>query len=256
MSISVLVVLYNSAVNDVPVLRTALRSQQVSDIVVCDNSDRKNDNAEQAACHNITYISMNGNKGLSKAYNVGVIHCRGDIVCVFDDDTLVDEDYFNAVTKLAESSRKWDIALPIVMAGNKVLSPSHFKKYRTVPVDPSHIGDMVDLTGINSGMAVKRSLYNQISYDSNLFLDLIDHQFILDARGVGGSIVVLKGPRLHQSYSLESDSQKNAKKRLEIFENDAKYFYSTSFISKLYCRVMLLRRKLKLCIQYKTFSFL
>lgn len=256
MSISVLVVLYNSAVNDVPVLQTALHSQQVSDIVVCDNSDRKNDNAEQAACHNITYISMNGNKGLSKAYNAGVVRCRGDIVCVFDDDTKVDGDYFNAVSELTESSQKWDIALPIVMTGDKVLSPSHFEKYRTIPVDPSHVGDMADLTGINSGMAVRRSLYDRISYDSNLFLDLIDHQFILDARKVGANIVVLKGSRLHQSYSLENDSLKNARKRLGIFERDAKYFYSSSLVSKLYCRIMLLGRKLKLCIQYKTFSFL
>lgn len=256
MSISVLVVLYNSGIDDVPVLETALRSQYVDDVIICDNSDRYNDNAEQAEHKGITYIAMNGNQGLSKAYNAGVKHCHGDVVCVFDDDTQVGDDYFTAVFDLTTTSRRWDIALPLVMAGNKVLSPSHFERHRTVPIDPSHMGNMSDITGINSGMAVRRTLYDHILYDSDLFLDLIDHQFIRDARKAGARIVMLEGPVLQQSYSLTTDSMHSALKRFKIFEKDAKRFYSNSFEDKLYCHVMLLGRKLKLCMKYKTLEFI
>lgn len=256
MSISILVVLYNSSIDDVPVLATALRSPYVDDVIICDNSDQKNNNAEQAKHKGITYVAMNGNQGLSKAYNAGVKHCHGDIICIFDDDTQVGDDYFAAVSDLASTSQQWDIALPLVMAGNQVLSPSHFEKQRTVPIDPAHVGNMSDLTGINSGMAVKRGLYNHISYDSGLFLDLIDHQFIQDARRLGVCIVMLKGPVLRQSYSLTTDSMHSALKRFYIFEKDAKHFYSSSFCAKLYCRIMLLLRKLKLCMKYKTLAFI
>lgn len=256
MSISVLVVLYNSALDDVPVLKTALSSRGVEEIIVCDNSDRENDNAKQAALRGVTYVSMGGNKGLSKAYNAGVKCCHSDIVCIFDDDTQVDELYFNAVSDLANSSRQWDIALPIVMSGGKVLSPSHFENHRTLPVEPARIGNKANLTGINSGMVVKRALYDHVLYDTNLFLDLIDHQFILDARKAGARIILLKGPVLQQSYSLETDSYDGAKIRLKIFEQDAKHFYSKKFSSRLYCQIMLLGRKIKMCIRYKTLIFL
>ena len=257
MSISVLVVVYNQSLDDIACLDAALAAPQVSQVVVCDNSTIANDNEARAAERGVTYVSMGGNKGLPVAYNAGVDRCCGDVVCVFDDDTTVGADYFEAVEALWESDGAWDIALPLVMAGEDVLSPSTFDGLRSRPFsDAGEIADARDISGINSGMAVRREAYSKVRYCEDLFLDLVDHRFLQDAKERGLRIVYLEGPVLCQSYSLESDDADAALARLRIFSRDARAFYSGSLARVVYCRAMLLARRAKLAVRYRSPRFL
>ena len=251
MRITVLVVLYNQDLNSIGCLETALKSRCVAQIVVCDNSTQVNKNADQAAELGVCYLPMGGNKGLSIAYNVGVAACTGDVICVFDDDTVVGDDYFEAVSELYEFNQKWDVALPLVMSGPDVLSPCEFDGYRAHPFSsPSEVRESSRLSGINSGMAVRRSVFSRVHYDERLFLDLVDHQFIQDVKAVGLKVVYLKGPVLKQNFSLETDSVYQAANRLRIFKRDARIFYSPSLAKRAYCEIMLTWRKAKLSKRY------
>lgn len=256
-AVSLIVVVYNQAIGSVPAIQKAIRSNLVAEIIVCDNSTFENDNAALSEELGICYIDMEGNKGLASAYRAGVERCHGDVICLFDDDTEVEEDYFISVRSLDTSSKAWDVALPLVMSGDAVLSPCLFNGYRAHQfADIYCVEDCPELSGINSGMAIKRSLFNDVQHDTSLFLDLIDHQFISDVKGACGRVVYLRGPVLNQSYSLKTDKADSALSRLLIFERDARYFYKEPFSRRLYCEVMLMGRKIKLCLKYRSPRFL
>ena len=256
-AISLIVVVYNQSVGSVPAIQEAIRSDSGMEIVVCDNSTCENNNAALSEELGLCYVDMEGNKGLSAAYRAGVERCRGEVVCLFDDDTQVKEDYFTAVRNLDASSKSWDVALPLVMSGDSVLSPCLFNGYRARQfTEAGFVADCPELSGINSGMVIKRSLFDAVQHDTSLFLDLIDHQFISDVKRVGGKIVYLRGPVLKQSYSFTTDNVDNALNRLLIFERDARHFYKDTLPRRMYCGGMLVGRKIKLCLKYRTARFL
>lgn len=255
--ISVVVVAYNSKISDIPVIKEALSCGLIRDLVLCDNSTMETGNAEAARELGIGYVSMGGNRGLPKAYAAGASRCAGDVICLFDDDTEVDDSYFRAVASLLGSGKSWDIALPLVLGGGHVLSPCVFKGYRARAFPGAEsVREDPFLSGINSGMAIKASLLNRVKHDQSLFLDFVDHRYVADARGAGASIVYLEGPVLKQDYSLETDSADSALFRLSIFEKDARNFYSASLVKRLYCGALLLFRKAKLCVRYRSAAFL
>lgn len=254
--VSVLVVVYNEHIDLIPAIVSALSSPEISQVIVCDNSTLPTDNESKALGMGIEYVPMLGNKGLAAAYNEGAHRCTGDALCLFDDDTEVGEDYFTAVSLLLESERGWDVALPLVMNGESVLSPCVFSGYKSHEFSqPDDVRIRDDLSGINSGMVIRRRLFDAVMHDAGLFLDLVDHKFILDVKEQGGRIVYLDGPVLRQNYSLETDSVDSSLARFFIFERDARYFYSTSLSKRFYCEAMLLLRKIKLCVRFKTIRF-
>ena len=223
MKISIVTVAYNQSLYDIPWLDTALKNSNVYEIIVCDNSTLKNNNAAQATGLGVTYISMDGNKGLSVAYNRGISVCSGDVVCILDDDTEVPDCYFAAVAAQEESD--WGICLPLVLEGQNILSPCLFDGYRAKPYRRQRdIHDTQQMSGINSGMAIRRKVFDDVSYDERLFLDLADHKFVLDVRAAGYAVRYLDGPILKQQYSFATDKAESAAARLAIFEHDAKVF--------------------------------
>lgn len=256
-TISIIVVVYNQSVGSAPVVRAAIRSGLGIEIVVCDNSTCENDNLALSEKLGLCYVNMDGNKGLSAAYRAGIERCHGEVVCLFDDDTEVGKDYFVTVKDLDVSSRTWDVALPLVLSGDAVLSPCCFNGYRAHPFSgSSRVTDCSELSGINSGMVIKRSLLDNVQHDPGLFLDLIDHKFISDVKKAGGKVIYLQGPVLRQSYSYATDNADSALTRLLIFERDARHFYGDSLSQRLYCVGMLVGREIKMCLRYRTTRFL
>ena len=254
--ITVVVVLYNGSVANIRCLDCAMRSPYVKDVVVCDNSTRVNDNAAEAVSLGVSYVPMGGNKGLPAAYRRGVAESRGDVVCIFDDDTSVDLSYFEAVSDAFEKSGDLDIALPLVMADDFVLSPCRFngiwaKAFSSV----RDIHDSDVLSGINSGMAVRRAVFARVRHDERLFLDFVDHRFVGDARKAGMKISYLDGPVLHQDFSLGSDTQGQAAARYRIYKADSKVFFSDSLPKRICGFLLRVYRGAKLSLRYGTIFF-
>lgn len=115
-----ILVVYNKYIKD-SATYTFLKKHKDINVIVCDNSTRDYKNQSVVKSDGYTYIDMHGNKGLSKAYNVAldVLQNKTGYVILLDDDTILNEEYYNSVLNLS-----CDIALPIVMDEKSILSPS------------------------------------------------------------------------------------------------------------------------------------
>lgn len=80
------VVLYNTFVNDSITINNLKKIHSHSvDIIVVDNSTKDFNNEKETKANNWTYLSMNGNAGLSKAYNRALDYLKdedGIFICI------------------------------------------------------------------------------------------------------------------------------------------------------------------------------
>ena len=122
---------------------------------------------------------MNGNKGLSKAYNAALNQISDDcqFICLFDDDTNISKEYFDKSLEYMNVEEA-DIFLPIVKTETKVLSPCQFKNKKVIEVRNSNEIDKKYISGINSGMIIRKTVFDDFKYNENIFLDYIDHYFM------------------------------------------------------------------------------
>ncbi len=226
-------------------------------VIVCDNSTSDYRNSELADLKNVTYIDMNGNKGLSKAYNAGLdsIQEKEGILCLFDDDTEIPADYFSKLLSHWVKD-EGDIFLPLVFDGVGMMSPGVMRKYlcyRAHSLDELVEGEF---TGINSGMAVDLGIFQSYRYDERIFLDYIDHNFIRDMWEMGKKIKIMADVELHQTFSDVVNSKESAIIRFKILKNDLKIFYRKNFAARLFYYYVIDKRRIKLCLKYKTLKFL
>ncbi len=217
-------------------------------IVLVDNStaDFNNDKFQGGK-----YISMNGNKGLSKAYNKAIDEIGGTqgYICLFDDDTFVDKDYFE---KLESSilKTKADVLLPIIKDEIGIMSPCNLKG---IDIRRIHsIGDLdSDFVGINSGMCINLDVFKDYRYDENIFLDYIDFTFLKDMKKSHKKIIFFDAC-LKQKFSINSDSRESAKIRFGIFKKDFRLYCKGHMFYYYY---KMLKKRLKLSVKYLDLSF-
>lgn len=246
-----IIVVYNKKISDSVTYR-ALRLQSDMEIIVCDNSTESNNNKTIVDADGYQYISMDGNQGLSKAYNKA-LDCLKDkegYVCIFDDDTIVDEAYFNVVNKCIQSKK--DIYIPYVTDGNSVISPSIIENDIVSKMGNEEKLDYDHLTAINSGMVISLSVFKDYRYTEELFLDYVDHQFLKDMKHQHKSIEVMDCT-IRQNFSANEVNRKNAMIRFKVFKKDSRYFYR--FNKKAY-HYVINKRKMRLLLTYKDIRFL
>lgn len=227
-------------------------------VIVYDNSTKDFKNKEYCEERNVVYLGGEGNNGLSKAYNSIVNYLLNDasseIICLFDDDTKISEEYFDALIKELYDEN-FSIFVPVVESNGKIISPfksrkgHRAKKYKKIE---DVFCTNKELGAINSGMAIRLSIFNDYRYDENIFLDGIDHKFILDSRKRGCKIKVLNYVCKHSLSSMEKQSKDSAIIRFRIFVKDYRYILKKSKFA--YFRLVG-KRALRLTLQYKTLSF-
>lgn len=240
-----ILVIYNKSVLD---SATYLFCKEHKDIqlIVCDNSTIDNDNKMIVEKDGYHYISMHGNKGLSRAYNVAIdeIQNKQGYVMILDDDTILNEEYYHSIQNLT-----CDIALPIVKSQTSILSPCNMDHY--VPSGWDGKSEIKHISAINSGMVINLKLFETYRYDENLFLDYVDHHFMMDMKNK--NIQVLDCV-IHQEFSAEEKSSlESCLNRFRIFKKDSKYFYRNH---KLQYFFVVYKRKARLILQYKSLQFL
>lgn len=257
--IDVIVPIYNSSVANVPVVKAVEKSSIQCKIHICDNSDHEEYKAvNKSLCMTspyIEYFDMGGNVGISKAYNYALKYCKGDIVCIFDDDTFVKSDYFEKVAQKVLSNGS-GIYLPVVVAEDgRVLSPLNSFGPAIFPY--KHISDFNPnrCFAFNTGLAATRDVFSVVRYDEHLFIEWVDHAFCRDAHKAGISFNMVNEPRLVQNYSRDSNNLKAALHREALAGPDLREFYSGSIRNKLYGLAYRMYRVLKCSIKYRTLSF-
>ena len=102
-------------------------------------------------------------------------------------------------------------------------------------------------------MVIRRRLFKQIKKKKKQFLDYVDFSFIRDAKAIGESIKVVDSVVLQQDFSATIYDRGKELKRFLILKKDLKVYYEKS---KIYYLYIILRRKIKLCLKYRTVSFL
>ena len=245
MKIYAVMVVYNKHLSECPSFCSAKSQSDVQLLVVDNSTDESVQNQEEARQAGAWFLSMNGNKGLSKAYNAAFNMLRkkpGDWIVLLDDDTEIPDEYW---VKLRMESPD-AILLPVVMTANgKMISPAEMK--HDIPHLVHSTESITEITGINSGMAIPKRLADSYSYDERLFLDYVDHQFLKDMKNSGEKIKILP-TNLKQAFSADILDLAAAVKRLKIQKSDLLTYYSTA---RWKARYLIFKRKLHLAVQLR-----
>lgn len=183
------VVVYNTKVEDsITLARLKKITNHSIQILVVDNSTRHINNQDVCNDSGWMYISMNGNAGLSKAYNAALDHLKGKngIIVWFDDDTEVTQEYFDVLKKEVQQEETVDIFVPMIRGQDgRFWSPNeyHYLKNKQLVTKYQEIGNQ-RFNAINSCTAVRSNVYDNYRYTEKLFLDQVDHQFFEDQRNL------------------------------------------------------------------------
>lgn len=236
-----ILVVYNTDIAQIVSLKQMDQCELVRRIIVYDNSDKSNSNASEIRCiHKAEYISTGVNIGLSAAYNNAIPKCDADFICIMDDDTVFPVDYLKMVqTQIAHKDA--DIYLPVVIQDELIYSPCIKKRYlfrRFTSLDNFHNDG--SFSAINSGMVIRRSSLPEEPYDKRFFLDMVDHKFISDMVTRGLIIELMHEVRIEQTFSFEVDDIDSAVKRLRIYAQDSKVFYSDSVDRRIFRVIQML----------------
>lgn len=199
--ILILVVIYNKYITCIEANINVFKSISCFDksILIVDNSDKNNQKAEYETfekanreyCENngLLYYNMNGNKGISKAYNKAIEelfdnNAKYDFLIIFDDDTPINNEYFEALNKYENEHPDIDIFVPIVYGQDGVIySPNefHFLKNRFIK-DPNEDISQDKFNAIASGLAIRSRVLENYRFNERLFVDQVDQYFFCEQR--------------------------------------------------------------------------
>lgn len=195
----IILVIYNKKVENSLTYKCLLKIMNEHmlnlDIFIVDNSESDQYNASFSNRNSkINYITMNGNKGLSVAYNTALevikrLYSKNDIVILMDDDTNITYEYFKCL--ISSVNIKNDIYAPIVIGQDNIIySPneSHFLKNKLLK-KRSQNPSQKKFNAISSCLAIKLKVFSNYSFDERLFLDEIDQKFCDDQRKSGKSFL-------------------------------------------------------------------
>ncbi len=202
------VVMYNSVITQ---SRSCINIQKINNhditMIIVDNSTIENDNKSLSSERNWMYISMNGNTGLSKAYNkvLDSISDNDGVIIWLDDDTDVTQEYFDKLEQEVNNRPECSIFAPMIQGQDgKFWSPNEarFLKNKQIKDRTQSINEN-KFNAINSCTAVRLEVYKDYRYDERLFLDQVDHNFFEDQRNLHRKFCKLD-VIIHHNFSTRS----------------------------------------------------
>ncbi len=232
----------------------ALREMGFQNVVMVDNSREEMGNAAFCKEAGWDYLSMEGNAGLPKAYNRGLVHIKRDagMVVLLDDDTRLPLDYFEKLAAAKTACPEALIFLPTVFDKVGLLSPCRLKGYTIKRAARADDIREAELSGINSGMAADMTVFEHYAYDERYFIDFVDHAFLRDMRAQGAGICVFEAG-LRQSFSgSETGDVAAAAVRYGFFKRDCKVFCGKSLRGRAAAWLIIKKRALGLLLRYRT----
>ena len=225
---ALVVVVYNQWCGNSLTCKTINEGTRTPDIIlIIDNSTKELNNRQYCEAQGWMYHSMGGNAGLTKAYNaaLGILKKEADFVIWADDDTSFSGDYLEKLLEYTSDNPEKDVFLPVVKSNDKMLSPAIYTKRRMMAAKTLADLENRQITAINSGMAVRLSLYDNYRYDEAMFLDYVDHDFMCWCNLNGKLIQIMADVLLLQSFFDDGNPSVAARKnRLRIFCRDFRIF--------------------------------
>lgn len=182
---SAIIVVYNKTIQGSVTCESIKTIRDLNiEIVIVDNSENDFHNEELCKSLGYTYISMNGNKGLSKAYNAAIDKTKADVFILFDDDTPVTQEYFDTLNKAVSENTDVDIFAPVVYGQDGVIySPNEFNFLRNHFISkPEQEVSQGKFNAIASCLAIRRRVFDGYRFNEALFVDQIDQYFFCEQR--------------------------------------------------------------------------
>lgn len=229
------VVLYNSTIDE---SRTCEELKSITGhrihVLILDNSTRDYGNRGISQELGWQYLSMNGNAGLSVAYNAALDFlesqsCQG-IYILFDDDTNVTQEYFDELEVDVVSYPETDIFCPPIRAQDgRFYSPNSYGLIKSHQI--KRADDTVSqkhFNAINSCTAIRSAVFKNYRYDERLFLDQVDHKFFEDQRSLGRKFMKMHAIIQHQFSLQEAKETVSIERRYSLLVPDFLTFSSRS----------------------------
>jgi len=264
-SIGVVVVIYNKKCTESVSFREIVTNDTLLVILMDNSTDSENRTFNREECSRVgcDYFSMDGNKGLAKAYNAAIkqIGSRIDYLMLLDDDTMVPKDVISQLHKAIVLHPSADIFVPFVLDQTALLSPNRrvsslFFRYRKRPVSFTH-----KMSAINSGLVICLDSNNieKPLFDDGMFLDCIDHDFILRRIRQGASFAIYPVEFRQNFFDQTSRDQKGLKQsamiRFEHFAKDYRFFCKDCSLNMFISQVYLMYRMARLNMRFRTMDF-
>lgn len=188
LNIAAIVVVYNKNISESITCDRLLKLEKPElRVIVVDNSEKENKNKEYCNQSGIDYLSMNGNKGLSKAYNRAIEYCKKietDVVILFDDDTEIIGAYFDKLEENLLNLPDVDIFAPVIYGQDGVIySPNEFNFMRNHFIDNKNQEISQEaFNAIASCLAIRMRVFTNYSFNETLFVDQVDQYFFYEQR--------------------------------------------------------------------------
>jgi len=259
MELNCIVVLYNTKCEDSLGVNTLIEPKLHNlKIVICDNSEKvdiKENNKRFCNKLEIEYIDMKGNLGLSKAYNKALTRINHDSwFVIFDQDTIVNPNYFHELNKSIANYPNTYIHVPIVKSRGIRISPSVMRGYSVKSLAINNYGLYSNVTAINTG---KSCVFEKIgNYNEEIFMDYLDHYFIREYNKNFKNIAIFNC-ELAQEFSDHdhSDICKDLE-RFIIYKKDFYHFCNDSVYGYIFYLFKITYRAIKLSIYHKNIVFI
>lgn len=201
--ITAAVVVYNKDISESITCQNIKNIDDSIDVFVLDNSTTANNNATYCKLNGIRYLSMNGNKGLSKAYNAAVDNSKSsDVIVLFDDDTEITAEYFDKLKIALEENPETDIFAPIIKGQDGVIySPNEFNFLKNHFISsPDQVVSQNAFNAIASCLAIRMRVFDDYRFNEKLFVDQVDQFFFCEQRSLGRKFGVIKVEILQHFY--------------------------------------------------------
>lgn len=264
----ILVVLYKQKVCESNTLRTLLNCKEIlSDkiLYVWDNSPSPLDTDEllflENQFKNVKYFNSQDNKSLSEVYNTVIKQIQFTKIFVFDQDTTLDEKYFQKMDQCAFNNTDIGLFLPVVRNNNRIVSPLTYKIINFNRYENLSEGAILakNKTAFASGLCIKEWVFkkNNIWFDQNLSFYGIDYKFVLDYGDFNKYLYVINYELKHSLSFNEKETKEIKIKRFD--SNIAASFYLAGMRLNFFQKVIIFLRSFvtasKLSFKYKDTCF-
>jgi len=256
-----IIVIYNSLISDNKTIEKLKNKykKSVNTVIIDNSTNEETIQLNQKFCNDneIPYINMEGNKGLSKAYNAGLIYARKNFTefwyMLLDQDTYFSDEYFNNVILNIKETPEIPIKSGIVHDKNHLMSP-RYTNFFLCRIMKNFKANKIykNIDCINSGLVIDDSIMDGKLYDEDFFIDMIDYNFMYQLRTNGYNQIQLINGNIEQSYSgFNNSTYENDLKRYKLFCNDIHNYRMKTGKSIIYEKFIILKRRIKLSINYR-----
>lgn len=262
-NLTFVVVLYNMKYSDSNSLKSLFKNEIfLNQLLVIDNSTNqevlKYNSIENK--YKFHYIKMNGNAGISKAYNEAIRNVNTKWIVFLDQDTEIDKDYINEIYNIAKIESDISAYCPIVKSNNLIVSPAIMGKYKAKTFyNEIEIQKTKEkqITFINSGVLINKEVFKAIgNYDEDIFLDFVDHDFADRYFKEFGNVKTMNSNIMHSLSALNNDCSETALKRFEIYLKDFEVFIKKKRKSMIMYNLIIIYRAIRLSYIYKNSKFI